>query len=55
MTDKKAITFHAGPELRDRLKDHSDDTGAPQSEIIRRALRAYLPPVPKATNKRARA
>ena len=34
--------FVVPAELRDDLKRHGRETGAPDAEIVRRAIRAYL-------------
>ena len=42
MTPRKLYTFAIDPDLADALKRAKDETGAPESEIIRRAIRAWM-------------
>lgn len=39
---KRSLTFELPPDLRNDLQEHCRQTGVPQSETIRRAIRAWL-------------
>ena len=42
MTPRKMYTFYIDQELADGLKALKEETGAPESESIRRAIAEYL-------------
>lgn len=47
----KIVNFVCPPDLDERLRRESERTGAPRSEVIRRALAQYLDK-PKSTKRR---
>ena len=42
MTPRKLYTFAIDPDLADALKRAKEETGAPESEIVRRAIRTWM-------------
>jgi hypothetical protein len=42
VTPRKLYTFAIDPDLADALKRAKDETGAAESEIVRRAIREWM-------------
>jgi hypothetical protein len=42
VTPRKLYTFAIDPDLAEGLKKAKEDTGAAESEIVRRAIRAWM-------------